>query len=126
MSVSPGALAMLSWMAQPPDRAWLRTQGIAAIDWAQWRARFVVPARATTAVRDTLDSPAAGLLARYGQHPGVALLDVRLDDLEALRDLLGYALEPAWRAGCRLVVHADRSLEQLDPDSLHDDGFAYP
>ncbi len=126
MAVSPRAVAMLSWMEQPPDRVWLREQGFAVIDWEQWRTRFVAPARATTAVRDTLDSPAAGLLARYRQHPGVALLDVRLDDVAAVRDLLGYALEPAWRAGCRLVVHGDRSLEQLDPESLHDDGFGYP
>lgn len=117
---------MLSWMAQPPDLGWLREQRFAVIGWEQWRARFVVPARASPVERATIDNPAASLFARYRSHFGVALLDVRLDDLESLRDLLGYALEPAWRAGCRLIVHADRTLEQLDPGGLCDDGFGYP
>ncbi len=43
-----------------------------------------------------------------------------------MRDLLGYALEPAWRAWCRLIVHADRTLEELDSASLHDNRFEYP
>jgi DNA helicase-2/ATP-dependent DNA helicase PcrA len=118
-------LAMLSWTAQPPDRRWLSEHRFASIDLEAWRREFVARAQAVGVARSTLDSPAAALLARYRQHQGVALTNVRLGDLQALRDLHGYALEPAWRAGCRLIVHADRTLEQLDPAALVDEDFGY-
>lgn len=125
MSVASRTLPMLMWTVERPDRRWLRQHGFAPVDFDQWRSVFVAPARQTGVERSTLASPAAELLARYHRHDGVALTDVHLEDLDALHDLHGYALEPAWRAGCRLIIHCDRTLEQLDPGRFTDPDVGY-
>lgn len=116
---------MLIWTDRRPAPEWLRAQRTATITFADLRERFGSPARAVGIHRATLVSPAQPLLDRVAGLPIAAVVDVRLDTLADVRDLLGYALEPAWRAGCRLVVHADRTLAGLDPAKYVDDWFEH-
>lgn len=81
--------------------------------------------RSVGAQRATLDNPAQAVIERFALHRGVALLGTRLIDIAHVRDLLDYAMTPAWRAGCRLLVHADRTLEDLDESRLLDVGFEH-
>src|SRR4051794_29138460 len=97
---------MLVWTSETPDRGWLRTMGYAVLPYNTLCSAFVAPARAVGVRRTSLASPVQPLLDRYAHHTGVAVLDARLDTLEDLRILYGFVLEPAHRAGCRLVVHA--------------------
>jgi len=119
-------LPMLTWMTEPPDRGWLAANGFAALGFGVLRERYIAPARAAGNQRASLASPVQPLLERFAAHQAVAVLDVTLATLEDLRDLYGYALEPAWRAGCRLIVHADRALDQIDPAAMIDPGYEHP
>src|SRR4051812_22999579 len=116
---------MLSWTQQAPDRGWLRAHGFAVLTFAELRERFVLPARAAGLERTSLDTPAAPLLARFAARDRVAVMDVAVRDVEDLQDLHGYVLEPAWRGGCRLIVHAERRLDELDRAVLVDEDFHY-
>src|SRR4051812_39247037 len=66
------------------------------------------------------------LLTSHALGDRVAVVDVELRDLDDLRVLYGFVLEPAWRAGCQVVVNADRPLGELDPAAFVDDEFEYP
>src|SRR4051794_27360691 len=117
---------MLMWTTRPPDRGWLRAMGYAVLAYDELLARFVAPARAAGLQRSTVDSPVQPLLDRLTRHEGVAILGARLGTLEDLRVLYGFVMEPAHRAGCRLVVHADRTLDELDAAAFVDERFEYP
>jgi DNA helicase-2/ATP-dependent DNA helicase PcrA len=119
-------LARLTWTIRAPERGWLRTHGFAVLAFDELCEQFVVPARRTGTERSSIDSPAQPLLERFATHDRVAVLGVRLNDLEDLRSLYGYAMEPAWRAGCALLIDADRTLEQLDAAKFVDERFEYP
>lgn len=116
---------MLSWLTQRPDRGWLREHGFAVLPFDDLRKRFIELARGTGARRNTLDSPAQPLLDGFAGHQRVAVLEVRLETVQDLSDLHSYALEPAWRAGCRLIVQADRFLEDLDVTGFVDHAAGY-
>jgi len=126
MTPSAGQRPMLTWMTQSPDRGWLAANGFAALSFGVLRDKYIAPARASSNQRATLASPTQALMDRFATHQAVAVLDVTLPGLEELRDLYGYALEPAWRAGCRLIVHADRTLAEIDPSAVIDPGFEHP
>src|SRR4051794_1361510 len=113
--VSATPLPTLVWTPEAPDRGWLRRMGYAVLAYSNLCSAFVAPARAVGLKRTSLASPVQPLLDRYARHAGVAVLDAQLDTLEDLQTLYGFVLEPAHRAGCRLVVHAPRTLDELDP-----------
>ncbi len=115
---------MLTWITELPDRRWLRDQAFAVIEFNELRARHIEPSRLGP-VRNTLASPVQDLLDKYRQHSRVAVLNVELADLQDVTDLLGYVLEPAHRVGCRLIVHANRRVDEFDPAALVDERFGY-
>ncbi|MBK8167468.1 MAG: ATP-dependent helicase [bacterium] len=78
-------------------------------------ARQAAALRPEGAARSSLGNPAAPLLAAYTRHPRVAVLDVTCHSPADLRLLLGLIIEPAFRAGCELLIVADRAPGDLDP-----------
>ena len=117
---------MLTWTARDPDRGLLRAHGFAVLGWQALLEQFVAPARAVGAARRTsLEPPAAPLLSRFAAHRAVAVLGVCLIDLAALRILHDYVLRPAWQAGCRLLVHADWTLDELRAKSMVEEPYGH-
>lgn len=117
---------LLQWFLVEPDYTRLRAEGYAHLPWDRLRKEFIEPAKAVGAAnRAALDVPARELLKRFRRHERVALVGVRLADLTALKDLHDFALRPAWLAGCRLIVHADHTLDDLDPRGFVEDGFGH-
>ncbi|MCW3001934.1 MAG: pcrA [Conexibacter sp.] len=105
---------MLAWTTRAPERTWLRERGYAVLTWERLNHEFVQPARdAALRRRGSLSPPAQPLVQRFAQHDGVAILDVHLTDGEALRALHDYVLRPAWRTGCRILIHADLEVADL-------------
>lgn len=102
---------MLAWSSSAPDRGWLRDRGYAVLTWQALNERYVRSAR-VVGPRTTLDAPATPLVERFEAHERVAVIDVELPDVHALRTLHDFALRPAWQAGCRLRVHADRRADR--------------
>src|SRR4051794_23831295 len=108
--MTSSTLAMLTWTTRPPDRRWLRAEGFAVLTFADLRERFVAPTRTAGLHRASLESPSAALLERFAAHQAVAVVDVAVRDRDDVGALYGFAPEPAWRAGCRLLLHAERTL----------------
>ncbi len=77
-------------------------------------------------MRTSLGNPAGRLIAVYGRHARVTVDRVVLAGLDDLKLLLGFVLEPAFRAGCTLAVAADRPLEALDPGALVEPEWGCP
>lgn len=126
MTLTAETKPMLRWCTEPIDRAWLAAEGYARLEFPELRARFVTPASAVGMRRTTLAAPAAPLLERYAAHDRVAVIDFVLHSLDDLRDLYAFVLEPAWRCGVRLIVQADRTLNDLDSATMVDPGYDYP
>jgi len=114
---------MLTWTTVAADV----TSGLEAVDFVELKRGHVGAARGVGLARTTLDNPAAVLLARFATRRPLAVVDVRLESPDDVEILLGYVVEPAWRAGCRLVVHADRPLRahRLDDFVQPEFGYAY-
>lgn len=65
---------------------------------------IVAPARSLDACRKSIDNPAQGWLDRVPRTDRVAVLGVRIRDLDHLAALHGYVLEPVLRSGDRALV----------------------
>jgi superfamily I DNA/RNA helicase len=112
---------VLRWVTAPPLRRELRREGYHVIRFRRLAAA-VAAARPRGGARSSLKNPAARLLALYAKHPRVAVLEVPCQTVHDLRLIHGYLIEPAFRLGCTLLVHAERELDDLpshefiDPD----------
>lgn len=107
----------LRWTTEPVDPHSLRSEGYHVLRWGNL-LRSVRTARSVGTARSSLENPAAGILAVYACHEAVALPDAQCETVDDLRILYGYVLEPAFRAGCRLLVAAPCMPSELDPRSL--------
>jgi hypothetical protein len=112
---------VLRWVTVPPLRRELQREGYHVIRF-RCLAAAVAAARPRGGARSSLKNPAARLLGLYAKHPRVAVLEVPCQTVDDLRLIHGYLIEPAFRLGCTLLVHAERELDDLpshefiDPD----------
>ncbi len=112
-STSPSPrLRELHWLAGPADIAALRRAGWRVLPYAKLAAA-VARSRRTEGGGSSLANPAAGLLRLYARHPRIAVTGAPCATAADLRLLYGYVMEPAFRRGCALRIHADRPLAAL-------------
>ncbi len=115
----------LAWATGKADLGMLRRKGYHILHFGRISASVRKLSSAHSSRRG-LANPAAPLLRVFRNHPRVAVLDVRCATVEDLEVLLGYVLEPAFRAGCSLRVHADQGIEELDPAAFIAPGWRCP
>lgn len=121
----PARIRALRWVTAPPDPRRLRREGYHVVRFRRLAAA-VAAARPRGSTRSSLRNPAAGLLALYAQHPRVAVLEAPCRTVHDLRLLHGYVVEPAFRRGCTLLVHAERDLDSLPAREFIDPGWSCP
>lgn len=116
----------MTWTTQALDPATLQKQGWTVFSLHQLRQQYIAPARATGLQRTSLDNPAASMLRLLAANSRIAVLGAVTRTPADLRELYGYIVEPAYRAGTTLLVAADRELDDLDPaDFIEPIGFAW-
>jgi len=94
------------------------------VEFAKWRA--AVRARRPRGTRRSLANPTAGLFAIFSRCDRVAVVGAACAAVDDLRLIHGTLVAPGRRRGCRLLVHADRALEDLEPDAFVDPDWRYP
>ena len=125
MSRDPVRVRVLSWAAPSPPVRRLRADGYHVLTWDRLAAA-VARARPAGGRRGSLANPAAGLFAVYARHHRVAVVGAPCATVDDLSLLLGYVVEPAFRAGCTLLIGAGRALADLDPSAFVDQGWRCP
>ncbi len=112
---------VLEWTTGPPPAA----PRALHLSWPQLLDR-IAAARMQARSRSSLRNPASRLLAAYrrADHVVVSGFGCGVDGHLAL--LLGYVLEPAFRAGCRLTVVADRRWQDIDPAAAIEPAWGCP
>lgn len=103
----------------------MRRHGFHVVSWRRFR-RTIARSRAAGAGRSSLANPAAAWLDRLARTPRIALLDAACRTVADLRRVYGYLVEPAYRRGCWVLVHADCALADLDERVLVDPDWRYP
>lgn len=116
---------MLAWEVARSSEGVSRP-GLLSLTFSGLRERFIAPARTAGTRRESIENPVRPLFELYGRAEEIQVMDVTLTDIEAVRDLYAYVMEPAWRIGVRLRIHADRPLDQLDPERLVDPDMGFP
>ncbi|MBK7670245.1 MAG: ATP-dependent helicase [bacterium] len=116
---------VLQWRTTAPGPGELAREGWHVLSFAAL-SRRATALRPQGASRSSLANPAAELLAVYARHEAVAVLGVTCHTIDDLRLLLGLVLEPAFRAGCRLLIAADREPGQLEPRAFAEPGWGCP
>lgn len=114
----------LNWTTSRPDPLRLAREGWHVVEYERWRA--AVQATRPRGTRRSLTNPTARLLAVFTRHELVAVLDVPCGSVDDLRLIHGTLAAPARRRGCRLLIHADRDLESLEPDAFVDPDWRHP
>ncbi len=109
-----------------PAREDLEAEDFTVVEWPQLRKRWVTPARKMDMHRPSLLSVAHEWLTWLTEVDKLAVVDVGLDDTDAVGDLLGFVVEPAARLGIELVIGSETKLEQLDPAQFLEPYFGYP
>jgi DNA helicase II / ATP-dependent DNA helicase PcrA len=115
----------LTW-AESLDRDALRADRYDPIAFAALRREVVGPARKSGPRRTSIDNPAEEWLDRVAHTPRLAVVGVRLRDLDDLVALHGYVLEPALRSGIDLAIESEQRLTRLIPERFVDPHFDYP
>ena len=113
------------WTASA-DRAGLVEDGYRVVEFSRLVADAAARARRAAGPRTSLESLAAPWLRTFDGRQPLAVVGVRLDDLQSLAVLHGDVLEPAWRSGTPLLVESEHRLSTLDPARFVDGGFEYP
>jgi hypothetical protein len=118
-------------VAVPPTLVWTASTdpadlgGYAQIDFGWLKRDVVAAARSAGRQRTTLANPAQQWLERVRGLDALAVTGVTLTPLDELAALHGYVLEPAWRAGVRLLIESPQKLTKLDPRDFVDPGFEH-
>ncbi len=100
----------LIWTTTPHSRNQLRLEGFRVFRYAALRDR-IMACRSGDAGRSGLGNPAAPVLRIFRRHRQVAVLGVGCDPAADLPLVYAYLVEPAFRCGCRLLIGAERKLE---------------
>jgi AAA domain len=96
------------------------------LTWRKLHKRWIEPARKVGMDRKSLDSAAKPWFDWLAEVDRLAVLDVELRDLQTLKDVLGFLVEPAARLGIELVLSGDQRPQELDASSFLDEDFGYP
>jgi ATP-dependent DNA helicase UvrD/PcrA len=115
----------LTWAASI-DRDVLLAAQYELIEFAALRREVIAPARKTGTKRTSIDNPAQEWLDRVAGSRRLAIVGVRLRDVDDLTALHGYVLEPALRSGIDLTIESEQRLTRLPPERFIDPDFAYP
>ncbi len=115
----------LTW-ATSVDRGALLAADYGLIEFAALRREVIAPARKAGARRTSIDNPAQEWLDRLADSRRLAVVGVRLHELDDLAALHGYVLEPALRSGIDLAIESEQRLTRLPPERFIDPDFAYP
>lgn len=113
----------LAWVTDPVDPGALGASGVHVVAFSE-----IVEHASRIGPSDggTIDDPHRPIIDPLLAHDAVAVLDVHLRtvrDVQVLHDLV---LRPVLGAGVPLLIHADRTLDELDDQAFIDDGFACP
>jgi DNA helicase-2/ATP-dependent DNA helicase PcrA len=100
--------------------------GYEVVEFGGLRREVIARASKARTRRTSIENPAQDWLDRVGQSPRLAVLGVKLRDLDDLAALHGYVLEPALRAGIALATESEQRLTRLPPEQFVDPDFAYP
>jgi len=120
-----GRLSMLTW-GHALDQDALAAEGYEVVRFSALRGEIDAAVRRAGGRRQSLDNPAQEWLARVAQASGIAVLGVRLRDLDDLRALHGYVLEPALRSGTPVAIESEQRLTRLAPADFVDPEFEFP
>lgn len=115
----------LSWTASVDRRA-LVAAGHELIEFTTLRRQVVAAARRVDGRRKSIDNPARDWLDRVARADRLAVVGVRIRNLDDLAALHGYVLEPALRSGTALVIESEQRLTRLPPEGYIDPDSAYP
>ncbi len=115
----------LTWTAAVDRRA-LVAAGHELIEFTTLRREVVAAARRVDGRRKSIDNPAQDWLDRVARADRLAVVGVRIRNLDDLAALHGYVLEPALRSGTALVIESEQRLTRLPPKAYVDPDFAYP
>jgi len=96
------------------------------IEFTTLRREVVAAARRVDGRRKSIDNPAQDWLDRVARADRLAIVGVRIRNLDDLAALHGYVLEPALRSGTALVIESEQRLTSLPPEECIDPDFAYP
>lgn len=95
------------------------------VEWGWLHERFIVPSRQGGLNRSSLDNPSQAWFDGLERTGELVVTGVVLDSYRAVADLLDFVVEPAVRLGTRLVVVADRTMEDLDGPEFVEPEFGY-
>jgi len=115
----------LTWTASIDRDALLAAQ-YELVEFAALRREVIASARKTGTKRTSIDNPAQEWLDRVAHSRRLAVLSVRLRNVDDLTALHGYVLEPALRSGVDLSIESEQRLTRLPPERFIDPDFAYP
>ena len=115
----------LTWVASV-DRGALGAAGHDLIEFTTLRRDVIALARRVDGRRKSIENPAQAWLDRVARADRLAVVGVRIRDLDDLAALHGYVLEPALRSGTALVIESEHRLTRLPPEQFIDPGFSYP
>src|SRR5687767_13893851 len=115
-------LARFTWSSSA-DRGVLARDGYRVVEFSRLVSDAAGRARRAAAPRTSLESLAAPWLRTFDGRQPLAVLGVRLDDLQSLAVLHGDVLEPAWRTATPLLVESEHRLSKLAPERFVDPHF---
>jgi superfamily I DNA/RNA helicase len=116
----------LRWVAEDFDVPQLQAHGVTVFEFADVRAAWDGLQASRTAVRTSLDDPAAGILRPLRAATAVAVAHVRLGDVEDLRCLHHLVLRPVLHAGRPLLVQCAERLEHLKDAAFTEPWYEHP
>jgi UvrD/REP helicase N-terminal domain len=113
------------WLAEP-SAAELEAERFTVLDWRDLNKRWVDPARRVGMERKSLDSAAKPWFDWLAEVDRLAVLGIELRDLQTVKDVLGFLVEPAARLGIELVLAGEPGPDELDASAFVDEDFGYP
>jgi len=116
---------MLMW-GESLDREALAADGYEVVKFSSLCREAVAPAQRAAGQRQSLANPAQAWLSRVAGVDKLAVVEVRLGDLNDLNTLHGLVLEPALRSGTPVAIESEQRLTRLLPEHFVDPGFGYP
>src|SRR3954447_23810835 len=117
---------VLMWTGEGPPLEELDARGAEVVNWKQWRAQAASWLRSAGPERRSFDPPARAALEPFLDRKAVAVLGVRLSDVEDVRCLHETLLVPVLRAGIPLLVECAQAPEELDADRFVEPAFEHP
>jgi superfamily I DNA/RNA helicase len=117
--------SLLVWSASL-DRDALAEAGHDVVEFSSLRRVITEAVQHGEQRRTSLANPAEAWLSRVARAEKLAVVGVRLRDVDDLRALHGYVLEPALHSGTPVAIESEQRLTRLAPEDFVDPEFDYP